>query len=66
MAFLLFRFQLSEIDSDEMLQMFMNKDEVLDLLEAISFSGNIAKTRLEMKNPASYEVSDSVSVLLRD
>ena len=51
MAFLLFRFQLSEIDSDEMLQMFMNKDEVLDMLEAISFRGNPTKAWVEMKNP---------------
>ena len=34
-----------------MLQMFMNKDEVLDMLEAISFHGNPAKTWVEMKNP---------------
>ena len=51
MVLLLSRSQLSEIDSDEMLQMFMNKDEVLDMLEAISFRGNPAKARLEMKNP---------------
>ena len=51
MILLLFRFQLSEIDSDEMLQMFMSRDEVLDMLEAISFRGNPVKARLEMKNP---------------
>ena len=39
MALLLFRFQLSEIDNDQMLQMLMNKDEVLDMLETISFCG---------------------------
>ena len=50
MALLLFRVQLSEIDSDQMLQMFMNKDEVLDMLETISFRGKPAKARLEIKN----------------
>ena len=34
-----------------MLQMFMNKDEVLDMLEAKSFRGNPAKAWVEMKNP---------------
>ena len=60
MAFLLFRFQLYEIDSDEMLQMFMNKDEVSDMLQAISFRGNPTKDE-----ESGYEGSDSISLLLR-
>ena len=51
MVLLLYCFQLFEIDSDEMLQMFMNRNEVLDVLEAISFRGTPIKARLEMKNP---------------
>lgn len=38
-----FRFKLSEIGSDEMLQMFLSKGKVLDMLGAIGFRGNPSK-----------------------